>query len=477
MVLAFVLLPGCASKAIAPQAKSSALPAQFTEQGPWTQGVPMDDIAKGPWWTVFGDISLDRLQERAAGANLKLQAAMARVDQARALEGYTAAAQLPTLEVSADIGRSAVSRNRPDQPDKVANNRHYSASRFRVPLQATYEVDLWGRLRGQTDAASARYEASVAAYHTMQLSLQAELAQTYFNLRAVDEELSIIALNLELRQRARDLIGIRHRGGLASDLDVERIEAEVAATQAESWAAARRRRELEHALAVLVGSPPENFSLGETHYEPRPPAIPVGLPSELLQRRPDVAEAERLLAARNAELGVAETAWFPSIRLTGAYGYESSYLADLLRPESMIWTLAGTLVQPLFEGGRNRALRERARAAHAESFALYRERLLVGFQEVENALGGLRLLNYQHESLQRAVDAARKAEALATARYKAGLVAVLDVIDAQRTHLNAQRNLLGVRNQQMQASVALIRALGGGWSQRTPAGTGSSKTS
>lgn len=477
-LLALALMtPGCARKAAAPDGKPSALPAQFTEQGPWKLGVPMDDIAKGTWWTVFGDESLDRLQARAAGANLKLQAALARVDQARALAGYASAAQLPILEVAADFGRSAVSRHRPDQPDKVANNRGYTASRFRVPLQAAYEVDLWGRLRAQTEAARARYEASVAAYHTMQLSVQAELAQTYFNLRAADEELSIIALNLELRQRARDLIRIRQRGGLASDLDVERIEAEVAATQAESWAAARRRRELEHALAVLVGTAPENFTLTETHYDPRPPAIPAGLPADLLQRRPDVAEAERALAARNAELGIAETAWFPSIKLTGAYGYESSHLADLLRPESMIWTLAGSLVQPLFEGGRHRANRERARAAHAESFALYRERLLVAFQEVENALGGLRLLSYQQDSLQRAVDAARKAEALASARYKAGLVAVLDVIDAQRTHLQAQRNLLGVRTQQMLASVGLIRALGGGWAQRMQAARADDKTS
>lgn len=460
------LCTGCARHAGKPEHAPKSTPVQFTELGPWKQGEPMDDIAKGSWWEAFGDESLNRLQEQAAGANLRLQAALARVDQARAVAGYTTAAELPTLDIAADLSRSRVSGNRPDQPDKVPNNRDYSAGRFRVPLQASYEIDLWGKLRGQTEAARARYEASVAAYHTMQLSLQAELAQTYFNLRAADEDMSIIALSLELRQRARDLILVRKRGGLASDLDVERIEAELAATQAESWAAARRRREFEHALAVLVGTAPENFSLSEAHYQPRPPAIPVGLPADLLQRRPDIAEAERVMAARSEELGVAKAAWFPSIKLTGAFGYESSYLEDLLRPESMIWTLAASLVQPLFEGGRRQANQDRARAAYAESFALYRERLLVAFQEVENSLGGLRLLSYQHESLQRAVLAAQKAERLASARYKAGLVAVLDVIDAQRTQLQAQLRLLSVRNQQLQASVALIRALGGGWDSR-----------
>jgi multidrug efflux system outer membrane protein len=185
-----------------------------------------------------------------------------------------------------------------------------------------------------------------------------------------------------------------------------------------------------------------------------------------LQRRPDIAESERLLAARAAELGVAEAAWFPTVKLTAAAGYESSDLADLLRPDSLIWSMAGALVQPLFDGGRNRANVRRAKAAYKENFAQYRERLLVAFQEVENALGGLRLLDHQYEAQSRAVDSADKSERLASARYKAGLVSVLDVIDAQRTHLQAQRNRLFVRNQQMLASVALIRALGGGWQGR-----------
>jgi len=465
-ILAPVWLAACAGTVTQPVSLDSSTPPAFTETGPWKAGEPRDDIAKGRWWEVFNDDTLNSLQQQAASGNLKVQAAFARVEQARALAGFASASQYPNLDVVADFGRSRVSRHRPDQQDKVANNKGYEASRFRVPLQASYEIDLWGHLRGQRDAVRARYEASLAAYHNAMLSMQADLAQTYFNLRAADEELNIIALNLALRQRARDLILIRKRGGVASDLDVERIEAEVAATQAESWAAARRRRELEHALAVLCGSAPESFSLSEAHYEFRPPVIPVGLPAELLQRRPDVAEAERQMAARNAELGIAQTAWFPAIRLTGALGYESSHLADLLRPESMIWTLATSLVQPLFEGGRHRATLARAKASYAEGFAQYRERLLVAFSEVENALGGLRLLGYQGESLQRAEKAAQRAEQLATARYKAGLVVVLEVIDAQRTHLQALRNLLSVRNQQLLASVALIRALGGGWHNR-----------
>ncbi len=312
-------------------------------------------------------------------------------------------------------------------------------------------------------------EANVAAYFGVLLTLQSDLAQTYFQLRAADEELLLLTRGIELRERARDLVGARKRGGLASELDLARVETELAATQSEAQAALRRRNELQHALAVLTGATPGPFELTVEPFVPQPPVIPVGMPADLLERRPDVAEAERLLSARNADIGVAQAALFPSIKLTGTLGFESAELSDLLNRDSQIWLLGASLVQPLFDGGRLRSNVDRARAVYAENLANYRERLLVAFKEVETALSALRILDLQHESQLRAVNSAERAEQLATARYKAGLVNVLELVDAQRTRLQVERGRLLVRQQQMLASVTLIRALGGGWAERRDA--------
>ena len=245
-----------------------------------------------------------------------------------------------------------------------------------------------------------------------------------------------------------------------------RVETEVAATQAEAQAAIRRRDDLRHALALLTGAPPGPFEIDAAPFVQQPPAIPVGMPADLLERRPDIADAERQLAARTADIGFAQAAWFPSIKLTGTFGFESNQLSALLDRESMIWSIGTSLSQTIFDGGRIRANIERARAAHAEYLAEYRERLLVAFKEVETALAALRILDLQHENQARAVASAERAEQLATARYKSGLVNVLELIDAQRTRLQVERTRLQIRQQQMLASVALIRALGGGWAER-----------
>ncbi len=441
-------------------------PATFVETGPWKEAAPGDAIARGNWWEIFRDPVLNRLEEEAKAASPRLQAAVARLDQARAILGFASASQMPTLEFSPDAARYHVSGNRPDQPEKVPGNHEYTASRFRLPLYASYEVDLWGKLSRQIESASRRMEASVAAYHTILLTLQSDVAQTYFQLRAADEEVELLKRSIELRVRARDLVAARKRGGLASELDLARVETEVAITEADARAAERRRNELQHALAVLVGTLPGRLNLEPAGLAALPPAIPGGLPAELLERRPDVAEAERLLAARNAEIGIAQAAWFPSIRLTGAIGFESAELSDMLDRDSQIWLLGVSLVQPVFDGGRLRANEDRARALYAENLAVYRERLLVAFKEVETSLAALRILDQQHESQLRAVNSAERAEQLATSRYKTGLTNVLELVDAQRTRLLVERVRLQVRQQQMLASVTLIRALGGGWEDR-----------
>lgn len=441
-------------------------PGSFVETGPWKDAAPSDAIARSDWWQIFQDPVLNRLEEQARASSPRLQAAAARVAQARAILGYADASRLPTLDIVPEASRYAVSGNRPDQPDKVPGNREYTTSRFRLPLYASYEVDLWGKVSRQIESADRRMEASMAAYHTVLLTLQADVAHNYFQLRAADEELALLQRNIELRTRARDLVAARKRGGLASELDLSKVETELAITEADLQGAERRRNELQHALAVLVGVLPGRLDLESAAMATEPPAIPSGLPSDLLERRPDVAEAERLLAARNADIGVAQAAMFPSIRLTAGFGFESADLSDLLDAESQIWSLGASLAQPLFDGGRMRANVDRTKAQYAENLALYRERLLVAFKEVETSLAALRILDRQHESQARAVTSADKAEQLATARYKTGLTTVLDLVDAQRTKLQVERARLQVRQQQMLASVTLIRALGGGWEGR-----------
>jgi multidrug efflux system outer membrane protein len=468
---ALAALLGLSACTVGPDYRRPAepIPPAFKQAGPWKEATPQGTLDPERWWVVFGDPVLDELELRAANSSPRLHAALARLDQVRAALGAARATRYPQVEFVPDVGRFGVSGNRPDQPSKVPTNTDYEVNRFRVPLYASYEVDIWGRVRRLVEAADARSEASLASYRTVMLSLQGEIAQAWFQLCAADQELAILRQNIELRQKARDLVETRKRGGIASELDVARIQTELATAESDAYLVARRRAELEYALAVLVGETPESFSLPERRLEAQPPAVPVGLPADLLERRPDIAEAERLLVARNAEIGVAKAAFFPAIRLTGGVGFESSELSDLFQPESTIWSLFGSLTQPVFDGGRNRANLARAEAAYRENLAEYRQRLLAAFQEVESALAGLRLLSEQAGVQARAQSSAETAARLASARYRAGLVVVLEVIDAQRVKLAVERQTLQVRTQQLATTIALIKALGGGWTGSAPA--------
>lgn len=447
----------------------ATLPSAYTDAAPWKEAAPSDESIRGKWWEIYGDPVLNRLEEQAAASSPRVQAAAARVQQARAVLGFNEAGRYPTLDFTPDASRYRVSGNRPDQPEKVPGNHEYTTNRYRLPLYASYEIDLWGKISRIEESASRRMEASVAAYYGVLLTLQSDLAQTYFQLRSADEELILLGRGIELRERARELVAARKRGGLASELDLARVETELAATQADAQAALRRRSDLQHALAVLTGAAPGPFELEVQPFVTQPPIVPVGMPADLLERRPDVAEAERSLSARNAEIGIAQAALFPSIKLTGALGFESAELSDLLNRDSQIWLLGASLAQPLFDAGRLRSNIDRARAVYDENLASYRERLLVAFGEVESTLSALRILELQHQSQLRAANSAERAEQLATARYKTGLVNVLELVDAQRTRLQVERVRLLIRQQQMLASVTLIRALGGGWAERRDA--------
>jgi multidrug efflux system outer membrane protein len=436
------------------------------EQGPWKEATPGSLIARGDWWTVFNDPVLDDLEKRARAGSPTLRAYAARVDQARAVAGIAGSFRSPEVGVGAVAGRYRASGNRPDQPNKLALNKAYESDAFRVPLVAAYEVDVWGRVRRITESATARADASVAEYQTVALTLEGEIAATYFRLRQVDEERRILTQNIVLQRRARDLVAVRKEGGLASELDLSRVETELALTQAGAEDAARRRDDLQLALGLLVGADTGSIRLAESTFMATPPAIPVGLPSELLERRPDVAAAEKGLIARNAEIGVAKTAYYPSIKLTGAVGYESYDLSKLIQPDSLIWNLAGSVFQPVFNGGRIGFDVDRATAAYEEGVALYQGQLLRAFREVEGSLAALRNLDAQAKFQAIARQQASRSVQLAEIRYRAGLVNVLEVIDAQRTALRAEREALAVTGDQFASTISLVKSLGGGWEGR-----------
>ena len=436
-------------------------PASWKEPGPWKEAAPGDAIAKGPWWEIFGDPQLNELQALAAGANQELRAAVARVAQARAIARLTESDFYPTISLDPSASRTRYAKDRPVSP--TVRPAAYAANDFRIPLDLSYEIDVWGKVRRALEAATATAEASVASYETVRLTLHADVASAYFALRSIDSDRSVLRRTLEFRKEALRLAQTRLRLGAGNELDVSRAETEVTTTEAEAIGLGRRRAEIEHALAALTGRSPSELSIPEKPLETAPPAIPAGLPSDLLERRPDVAEAERRLAASNAEIGIATAAYYPSFRLTLMGGFESSELNSLFAWKNRIWSAGVAAAAPLFEGGATTADVERARAKYEESVAEYRQRLLVAFQDVEDGLSGLRVLAQQAEAQARAVASARRTAQLSNTRYTAGLVSYLEVVDAERTALQSERLATQIQGQRLVTSVFLIKALGGGW--------------
>ena len=456
-VLVASILSACA---VGPnyQSPSNAITKDWKEAAPENKGA---NPLQKKWWEVFGDAKLNELVDESFKGNFQLQAAAARVRQARAIARVTDADLLPTVNFDPSAQRNRQSANRPVQPGSTV--RDYTANDFRVPIDMAYEIDFWGKMRRASESAVARAQSAQYGYETVALTMAGDIAQNYFSLRALDAERVVLRNTIALRKQGLELARSRYRGGIASEFDVTRGEAEIAATEAELIGIGKRRAELENAIAVLLGKSASEFKLAELPLGVAVPKIPIGLPSELLQRRPDVAEAERALAARNAEIGVAKAAFFPAIRLTGQAGFESADLSDLVRMSSRIWTAGIGVVLPVFEGGRNKANLARAQAAFDENLAQYQGRVVVAFQEVESSLAGLRILAEQSDAQARAVASAQKSSQISTSRYKAGLVTYLDVIDTERTTLANQRLMAQLAGQRMITSVALIKALGGGW--------------
>ena len=464
---ALLLTAPCASAGwlkVGPDYKgpTNAVPGAYksAELGQWKLGAPLDGIPKGAWWTVFGDAGLNELEAQAQGANQELKGAVARVDQARAAARVARADLLPSLYAFPSFNQQRFSPNQ--EPSFGA----LTANTWSTPLDLSYEVDLWGRVRRQFEGARADAQSSLAAFYNVLLTLQTDVAQNYFALRALDSEISIVARTIDLRHEQVHLVRSRFEGGIGSELDTARAEAELATTEAEAASLSQRRAQFENAIAILVGTNPSVFRLppvNSTNWNPAPPDVPAGLPAELLERRPDVSAAERALASANARIGVAKASFFPVLSLTGSGGFLSADASSLFEWDSRVWSVGPTLSIPIFAGGRLRANYHRSQAAFAEAAAVYRQQALVAFGDVENSLSAIRFFATQAEAQQRAVFNSRRAADLATDRYTSGIVSYLEVVDASRDALQSERAAAELTGQRLIASVQLIKALGGGW--------------
>lgn len=462
------LLAGCS---LAPPLQTPQVdaPAQFkeitpAERGQWKSALPAEAQPRGEWWRAFRDPALNDLESEAMAANQNLKVAAARVTQARALVGVARADRVPQINAGFGPTRdkpSAVSLGLPQGQDMAP------ATTWRGLLTVSYEVDLFGRIADRISAARSDFEATQATFYSVQLALQADVAQTYFALRETDEELALLRDTVRLRGESVRLLQRRFDVGEISELDLARARTELATTRSDGSALERRRAQLEHALAVLLGKAPAAVSLTTSPLSNEMPAIPAGLPSSLLERRPDIAAASRVMAAANARIGVAKAAFFPVLNLTAAGGFESAELGDLFKWSARTWTLGpllGTVLSmPLIDGGRNRANLERSYGALEESVGNYRQQVLVAFAEVEDSLSNVRTLDEQSLATRDAIMSATRAVSIAQSRYRAGATGYLDVIDAQRSLLAVQRLDTQIKGARAQSTVALIRALGGGW--------------
>jgi len=462
-------LAACTSLAPKFEQPSIAIPSRYKElaadeRGSWKTAQPAESRARGEWWKVFDDAVLDQLEAEAIGANQSLKAAAARVSQARALVGVAKADRSPQVNANFGPTREKVSPASLGLPE---NTNVAPFTVWRGLATASYEVDLFGRVADSVNAARSDLAAGEAALRSVQLALQADVAQTYFALRETDEELQLLRDTVKLREESADLLARRFDLGDISEFDLARAKTELSVARSDAIALERQRAQLEHGLALLLGKPAAAFSLAPAPLVSSLPLIPAGLPSSLLERRPDIAAAQRTMAAANARIGVAKSAFFPLLVLTAQGGFESAELGDLFKWSSRTWTLGplfGTMLSmPLIDGGRNQANLDRSWAVLEESVADYRQRVLAAFAEVEDNLAAIRTLAGQADAARDSVSSATRALRIADSRYTAGASSYLDVIDTQRSLLSIQRLDTQVKGARAASTVALIRALGGGW--------------
>jgi outer membrane protein, multidrug efflux system len=446
-----------------------ATPAAWHPEPPWTAANPQDGLLKGQWWKMFGDPTLDQLEQQSADANPTLKSAFEHYAQSVAQLGEVSAAQWPDVSLGAAGGRARISQNWP-APNHTLPDTATVENNIQVGVQASYEVDLFGRIRREVEAAKAQTAGSAADYENMLLVVSAEVATTYFAARELDEEIGVVQSMLDDEGKALDFVRHRYEDGIASALDVSQQQAQLDAVKTQLDLLNDRRAREEHALATLTGTPAPSFTLASGTLPANIPAIPVGVPSDLLQRRPDIAAAERAVAAANAKIGVARSAYYPDIVLSPAMAFESTAGGSLFTASSLLWSLGASATQNVFEGGRIRAMNRFAEAGYRASVDDYATTVLKAFQEVQDGMSGMNHLGTAEADATLAQASAARVLSIATERYRDGLANYLDVIEAQQGLLTQERQVTSLRGEQLAQCVYLIKALGGGWAGEVPAG-------
>ena len=434
-------------------------PSALTPQSEWKASQPQDQVLRGKWWEIFNDPQLNSLEEQVDVSNQNLKIAEAQFRQARDLIRINRSGLYPTVTGGPNITAEQLSKNAPNPAGKAGQTQ----GDFVLPFDLSYEVDAWGRIHRTVEAATASAQASAADLETARLSIHAELAADYFALRGLDAQKQLLDSTVGAYQKALDLTTNRYNGGLAAKVEVAQAETQLETTQAQAIDVGVQRAQFEHAIAVLVGQPASTFSLPVLPLNAPPPRIPVGVPSDLLQRRPDIAAGERRVAAANAEIGVAKTAFYPTLTLSAAAGLEGSSITDWFAWPSHLFAVGPTLLETLYDRGRRHAFTDQAWAAYDANVAAYRQNVLAAFQEVEDNLAGLRILDAESMKQSQAVQSAEQSLALSTNRYKGGLVTYLEVITAQSAALSNERTAVDLLTRRMNSTVLLIKALGGGW--------------
>jgi len=457
--LAALLLGGCM---VGPDYTKPSVPMTsiYKEADGWKVAQPGDHLPRGQWWVILGDPELHALEEQVAAANQNLKIAEARLREARALVRFNRAALFPTI--SAGVGISSI-RDSANRPFLTPNVNTGSSGDLLFSLDMSYEIDLWGRVRRTVAAARNEAQATAADLETARLSLQAELAIDYFELRAADAQKQLLDETVKAFEAALRLTTNRFQGGAAPKSDVAQAQTQLDTTLAQATDVTVQRAQLEHAIATLIGKPPAAFSLSPRPLDTPPPDIPVGLPSQLLERRPDIAAAERRVAEANEQIGIAKAAYYPTLMLNASVGFEGSSFGNVLNASSLLWAVGASITQTIFDGGRRRATSDAARAAYDATVAGYRQTTLTAFQQVEDNLAALRILEQEAQQQRRAVESAQQSLQLFTNRYRGGVDNYLQVITAQTVTLSNQRNEIDILRRRMDASVLLVKALGGGW--------------
>jgi NodT family efflux transporter outer membrane factor (OMF) lipoprotein len=467
LVLLIVALEGCTvgPKYVKPSvpmtpAFKEETPASFKESDQWQPAHPGDQESRGNWWEIFGDLQLNKLEEQIAGSNQNLKVAEARFREARAAIRFNRASQFPTISTSPSASYVKSSDFSPNFPSEIQQS---SKGDFELPFDLSYELDLWGRVRRSVAAAREEAQATAADYETAKLSLEAELALDYFELRSADAQKQLLDDTVKAYTDNLQLTLNRFKGGVAPKADVAQAQTQLDTTRVEDTDVAVQRAQFEHAIAILVGKPPAEFSLAAAPFNYQPPSTPIGLPSELLQRRPDIAAAERRVAEANQQIGIARAAYFPTVTLGGTAGFAGSQGSNWFTWPSGFWAVGPALFETLFDAGRRRATSESARANYDATVATYRQTSLTAFQEVEDNVAALRILENEAQQQAQAVGSSEESLQLFTNRYKGGVDTYLQVITAQTIELANERNAIDIQRRRLDASVLLIKALGGGW--------------